>query len=132
LYKHDTEKLALFLNNNSISACPYHSELEKQEKSKSQDSFMKGKIRVIVATVAFGMGIDKHNIRGIIHLHMPRTVENYLQEIGRGGRDGNLCRCHLILSDENYLKLRSYICGTETVDFISLKYIINMLFKNAS
>ena len=60
---------------------------------------MKGKIRVIVATVAFGMGIDKHNIRGIIHLDMPRTVESYLQEIGRGGRDGHLCHCHLILSD---------------------------------
>ncbi len=75
------------------------------------------------------MGLDKSNIRGIIHVDMPRTIESYLQEIGRGGRDGKTCYCHLILNDDNYLKLRSFICGTETVDFNSLKYIFQTIFK---
>ncbi len=86
---------------------------------------MGDKVRILVATVAFGMGVDKSDIRGIIHLDMPRTPENYLQEIGRAGRDGNISHCHLFLRDENYLKLRSYICCTESVDLKNLKYLLN-------
>lgn len=65
---------------------------------------MSGRLRVVVATVAFGMGLDKSDIRGIIHYNISKTVESYIQEIGRAGRDGNVAYCHLFL-DSQVLKI---------------------------
>jgi ATP-dependent DNA helicase Q4 len=61
---------------------------------------MSDKLRVVVATIAFGMGLDKPNIRGIVHYHMPKSLENYTQEVGRAGRDGRPAHCHMFVDKE--------------------------------
>ncbi|NXF00251.1 RECQ4 helicase, partial [Menura novaehollandiae] len=78
----------------------YHAGLSAWERRRVQRNFMSGRLRVVVATVAFGMGLDKSDVRGIIHYNMPRNFESYVQEIGRAGRDGNPARCHLFLDPE--------------------------------
>lgn len=75
----------------------YHAGLTPAARKRIQNDFMSGRLRVVAATVAFGMGIDKSDIRGIIHYNLPKTVESYVQEIGRAGRDGEPAYCHLFL-----------------------------------
>lgn len=70
---------------------------------------MQNNIQIIVATIAFGMGIDKNNIRAVIHMNMPKTVENYVQEAGRAGRDGKKAFCHLFLHDEDFWREKGYV-----------------------
>ncbi|XP_076370851.1 recQ4 helicase isoform X4 [Tachypleus tridentatus] len=80
----------------------YHAGLTAAKRRSVQNKFMKGKLRVIVATVAFGMGLDKSNVRGIIHYNIPKSFENYVQEIGRAGRDGVTSHCHLFLDPQGH------------------------------
>lgn len=84
----DTENLALDLKSNGFKAEPYHAGLEQERRKKNQELFIKDEINIIVATIAFGMGIDKSNIRLVVHYTFPKSLEGYYQEIGRAGRDG--------------------------------------------
>jgi len=68
-------------------------------------------LKVVVATVSFGMGIDKANVRGVIHLNMPKTMENYVQETGRSGRDGKTAICHLFLDKNDFNRERGWVIG---------------------
>lgn len=78
----------------------YHAGLPASKRRTVQNAFMSGYVRIVVATVAFGMGINKANIRGVIHYNMPRNFESYVQEVGRAGRDGLPAHCHLFLDSE--------------------------------
>lgn len=78
----------------------YHAGLTAAKRKRVQTAFMSGALRVVVATVAFGMGLDKSDVRGIIHYNLPRSYESYVQEIGRAGRDGKTSHCHVFIDEE--------------------------------
>jgi ATP-dependent DNA helicase RecQ len=90
------ERLAQFLDDNNIPAMAYHAGLDDERRRRVQDSFMSERCRVIVATNSFGMGVDKSNVRLVVHFAMPGTLEAYYQEAGRAGRDGGSSRCVLL------------------------------------
>jgi len=87
------EKFHHFLLESGIKTNYYHAGMSKKTRKKIQDDWKSGKIPIVIATIAFGMGINKHNVRFVIHTSMPQSIENYYQEIGRGGRDGKKCDC---------------------------------------
>ena len=86
--RRNVEKVVLALRANGIDAVGYHAGMDDAERSAAQERFLRGEVSVVVATNAFGMGVDKANIRFVVHFHVPRSIEAYYQEIGRAGRDG--------------------------------------------
>lgn len=97
----ETESAAQFFLENGIEAAPYHAGMRPEKRSRVQNDFMENKFKVIVATIAFGMGIDKADIRFVVHAGMPSSLEGYYQEAGRAGRDGDLAYCILLHSKKD-------------------------------
>jgi ATP-dependent DNA helicase RecQ len=104
-----TEDLAKVLSVNGIKALPYHAGLDAKVRTKVQDDFLMEEIEVIVATIAFGMGIDKPDVRFVIHYDIPKSIENYYQETGRGGRDGLDGKCLAFYSYKDIVKLEKFL-----------------------
>ncbi len=109
LSRRDTENLTEFLKEEKVSAEAYHAGLDPQTRRRVQDAFAAEKIDVVVATVAFGMGIDRSNVRCVIHASMPKSIEHYQQETGRAGRDGLEAECLLFYSAEDVMRWESLI-----------------------
>jgi len=104
-----TQILADTLNMNGISAAPYHAGLDANTRAETQDAFLKEDLKIICATIAFGMGIDKPDVRFVIHYDMPKSIENYYQETGRAGRDGLEGRCIAFYEPKDILKLEKFL-----------------------
>src|SRR5213596_918194 len=104
-----TESLARNLNEDGISAKPYHAGLTSSERTKHQESFLRDDVRVVTATIAFGMGINKPNVRFVVHYDLPKNLESYYQETGRAGRDGLPSECVLLFSPGDVAKQLHFI-----------------------
>ena len=111
LSRKKVEELAEILQANEISAMAYHAGMEAAARSKTQDAFIMEKIDVIVATIAFGMGIDKPDVRYVIHYDIPKSLEGYYQETGRAGRDGGEGQCIAFYNSKDVQKLEKFLEG---------------------
>ena len=109
LSRKSTENIASFLQSKGIEAKAYHAGLPTQEKNRTYADFVADRVQIVVATIAFGMGIDKSNIRFVVHMTMPKTLENFYQEIGRAGRDGLEAETLLLYSAADIVQQKMFI-----------------------
>ena len=109
LSRKSTESIASFLQTKGVEARAYHAGLPTEQKSQTYSDFVADRVQIVVATIAFGMGIDKSNIRFVVHMTLPKTVENFYQEIGRAGRDGVDSQTLLLFSTQDVIQQRLFV-----------------------
>ncbi len=102
-------RLTEYLVDQGVSALPYHAGLTPEQRNRNQEAFSRDRVTIIVATIAFGMGIDKSNVRFVIHADLPKNIEGYYQETGRAGRDGERANCLLFFGRQDIPKIRYFI-----------------------
>jgi ATP-dependent DNA helicase RecQ len=110
-FQKTAEDVAEYLSGSGLSARAYHAGMKPEDRDAVQNAFMGGESDVIVATIAFGMGIDKADIRSVTHFNLPKTLENYQQEIGRAGRDGQPALCELLACADDAIPLENFTLG---------------------
>ena len=112
LSRKKTEDIAYWLQDQGFDALPYHAGLDGETRARHQDKFLREDGVIIIATIAFGMGIDKPDVRFVVHLDMPKTIESYYQETGRAGRDGEAADAWMIYGLQDVIKLRQMMAGS--------------------
>jgi ATP-dependent DNA helicase RecQ len=122
-------ELARFLGGHGLAVAPYHGRMKAAERAANQDRFMRGELKAMVATNAFGLGIDKPDIRFVIHHHLPATIEAYYQEFGRAGRDGQAARCTLIYDPADKALQRFFQAGRypDASDLVNVHHALKRL-----
>jgi ATP-dependent DNA helicase RecQ len=123
------EELADQLARSGLSARAYHAGMENEKRDAVQDWFMEAREAVVVATIAFGMGIDKSDIRYVYHFNLPKSLENYSQEIGRAGRDGEESICEILASGEDMIVLENFTYG-DTPESANVAAIVDTILAN--
>ncbi len=123
------QQVAAFLREQGIHAAHYHAGMKNPEREAVQNRFFQGDLTCVVATIAFGMGIDKRDIRRVIHYDLPKSIENYSQEIGRAGRDGNDAYCEVLANRDAVHVLENFIYG-DTPDQGSIDAILGLIKAN--
>ncbi|OFY63793.1 MAG: ATP-dependent DNA helicase RecQ [Bacteroidetes bacterium RIFCSPLOWO2_02_FULL_36_8] len=127
LSRKKVEEVAELLKVNGIKALPYHAGLEQPVRMKNQDDFLNENVDIIVATIAFGMGIDKPDVRFVIHYDVPKSIEGYYQETGRSGRDGLEGNCIMFYSYNDIIRLEKFMKDKTVMERETGKYLLDQM-----
>lgn len=123
------ERVAGMLEEGGIPAAPYHAGMAAEKRESIQNRFMKGDLRCVAATIAFGMGIDKRDVRRVIHYDLPKSIEHYSQEIGRAGRDGKPAFCEVLANRDRLHTLENFVYG-DTPDRSAVEGVLMKIKQN--
>ena len=126
-FQNQAETVASYLQTRGVNAKAYHAGQEPEDRARTQAQFFGGSVRVVVATVAFGMGLDKPDVRAVINYSLPRSPESYIQQAGRAGRDGLPARCVSFVDPKDFTRLRS-LSFSDGVDRPTVRKLLETVF----
>ena len=126
-FQNQAETVAAYLQTSGVNAKAYHAGQEPKDRTRTQAQFFSGAVRVVVATVAFGMGLDKADVRCVVNYSLPRSPEAYIQQAGRAGRDGQPARCVSFIDEHDFVRLRS-LSFTDGVDSNAVHKLLETVF----
>ena len=127
--QHTAERVASYLQQAGINASAYHAGMKNEDRARIQEGFMRGELPLVVATIAFGMGVDKADIRYVVHYDLPKSIENYSQEIGRAGRDGLASDCFVLGNLDSLNTIENFVYG-DTPEQAGIETVLNHITQD--